>query len=108
VTVRGVAFDGGDGIKKVEFSSDGGATWKRADLGEDLGNYSFREWTCRFVPTREGDYTLKVRATSRSGETQPENPADCWNPNGYMRNVIESVNVTAVAMWKKPKGDKHD
>ena len=106
VKVKGVAFDGGDGIRKVEFSSDGGATWQKADLGHDLGKYSFREWTCSFVPQADGDYTLKVRATSNSGETQPANADDCWNPSGYMRNVIESVSVTAVSFLGK-RGGKH-
>ncbi len=104
VKIHGVAFDGGDGIKTVEFSSDGGASWKKAELGRRLGNYAFREWRGRFVPPADGEYTLKVRAVSNSGETQPENPDDCWNPNGYMRNVVESVRVTAVSDWDKQKG----
>jgi len=39
-----------------------------------------------------GSYELKVRATSNSGETQPDQPR--WNPAGYLRNVVETVRVS--------------
>ncbi|MGH7943174.1 MAG: molybdopterin-dependent oxidoreductase [Limisphaerales bacterium] len=93
IRVRGIAFDGGSGIETVEFSPDDGDTWTEGDLGKDYGNYSFREWTCHFTPKVEGDYRLQCRATGRKGETQRREPR--WNPSGYMRNVIETVNVTA-------------
>jgi DMSO/TMAO reductase YedYZ molybdopterin-dependent catalytic subunit len=93
LSVRGIAFDGGYGIASVRFSSDGGRTWREAALGEDLGKYSFREWTCRFTPKTAGDYVLQVSATNRIGQSQPLSPL--WNPPGYMRNVVESVRVTA-------------
>ena len=40
-----------------------------------------------------GSYELKVRATNNSGDTQPMDPF--WNPAGYLRNVVETVRVTA-------------
>src|ERR1700682_5338403 len=43
-TLKGIAFDGGKGIKEVAVSLDGGKTWTPAKLGKDLGKYSFREW----------------------------------------------------------------
>ena len=43
-TLKGIAFDGGKGIKEVAVSVDGGKTWMAAKLGKDLGRYSFREW----------------------------------------------------------------
>ena len=92
--VRGIAFDGGQGIAEVAFSSNGGSTWQAARLGTSHGRYSFHEWTARFTPTQKGALQLKVRATSRSGETQPLTPH--WNPPGYMRNVVETVKVVAV------------
>jgi DMSO/TMAO reductase YedYZ molybdopterin-dependent catalytic subunit len=89
-TLRGIAFDGGAGIKEVAVSTDGGKTWTNAKLGKDLGKYSFREWKLR-VKLAAGAYDLKVRATSNSGETQPDAPR--WNPAGYLRNVVETVRV---------------
>lgn len=93
-SVRGIAFDGGYGIREVLFSEDGGQTWREATLGKDLGKYSFREWTIGFTPRRAGAYELKVKATNRIGQSQPMEPL--WNPAGYMRNVVETVKVTAV------------
>ncbi|ANJ73208.1 molybdopterin-dependent oxidoreductase [Ralstonia insidiosa] len=91
--VRGIAFDGGYGITEVAFSADGGRTWVEAQLGEDLGKYSFREWRAPFKPTRRGAYELKVRAVNRIGQSQPMTAL--WNPPGYMRNVVETTRVTA-------------
>ncbi|WP_024518327.1 molybdopterin-dependent oxidoreductase [Bradyrhizobium sp. Tv2a-2] len=90
-TLKGIAFDGGKGIKDVAVSIDGGASWTSARLGHDLGKYSFREWTLP-VKLAAGRHELKVRATSNGGETQPMEPR--WNPAGYMRNVVETVRVT--------------
>src|SRR5450759_92880 len=91
-TLKGIAFDGGKGIKNVALSTDGGKTWAQAKLGKDLGKYSFREWQ---MPVRlaAGAHELKVRATSNSGEVQPMEPL--WNGAGYLRNVVETARVTA-------------
>ena len=90
-TLKGIAFDGGKGIKEVAVSIDGGNSWMPARLGKDLGNYSFREWKLP-VKLAAGPYELKVRATNNAGDTQPMDPT--WNPAGYMRNVVETVRVT--------------
>lgn len=92
ITVKGIAFDGGYGIREVMFSEDG-KTWKSAELGQDLGKYSFREWQIPFKPTA-GKHELKVRAVNRIGDSQPMEPL--WNPPGYMRNVVETVRIEAV------------
>jgi len=90
--LRGIAFDGGKGIKEVAVSIDNGESWTPAKLGKDLGKYSFREWTLpvKLVP---GIYDLRVRATNNAGDTQPMQPL--WNPAGYLHNVAETVRVTA-------------
>jgi len=93
-TIRGIAFDGGQGISEVAFSADGGKTWQPARLGANNGRYSFHEWTAPFRPGAKGPHDLQVRAANRAGETQPSAPL--WNPPGYMRNVIETVRVEAV------------
>lgn len=90
--VRGIAFDGGSGIGGVMVSADGGRRWQAARLGPDLGRYSFRRWELP-VTLAAGEHRLMARATARSGETQPLEPR--WNPPGYLRNVVETVRVTA-------------
>jgi sulfite dehydrogenase (cytochrome) subunit A len=92
VTLRGIAFDGGFGIRDVSVSVDGGKTWTSAQLGRELGKYSFREWqTSATLPP--GNYEIKVRAVNSIGQSQPAEPL--WNPAGYMRNVVESTRVHA-------------
>ncbi|MCE3256133.1 MAG: sulfite dehydrogenase (cytochrome) subunit SorA apoprotein [Nitrobacter vulgaris] len=89
--LKGIAFDGGTGIKNVEVSVDGGNTWKDTRLGRNYGRYAFREWK---TPVRlsAGPHELKVRATSNGGDVQPAEAT--WNPAGYMRNVTETVRVS--------------
>ena len=91
-TLKGIAFDGGKGIKEVAVSTDGGKNWTPAKVGKDLGKYSFREW---HLPLKlaAGSHEIKVRATNNAGDSQPSEPK--WNPAGYLRNVIETVRVTA-------------
>lgn len=91
VALKGVAFDEGFGIREVEVSDDGGSSWRRAQLGPDLGRYSFREWSAMWQPPRAGTYRLMARAFNTIGESQDYDPL--WNPPGYMRNVIEHVDV---------------
>lgn len=92
-TLRGIAFDGGSGIRQVQVSVDGGTAWTDARLGEDMGRYSFRGWQTP-VTLAAGRHALKVRAVSNDGEAQPvEQP---WNPAGYLRNLVETVTVEAL------------
>jgi DMSO/TMAO reductase YedYZ molybdopterin-dependent catalytic subunit len=92
-SVRGIAFDGGQGIREVAYSVDGGQNWRAAKLSADVGRYSFREFTFGFIPDK-GQHDLRVRAWNRSGQSQPMEAL--WQPAGYMRNVVESVKVSAV------------
>ena len=90
--LRGIAFDGGSGIKGVDVSTDDGKTWMPAKLGQDLGRYSFRPWTLA-VDLSAGAHAIKVRATANDGTSQPVEPR--WNPAGYMRNVVETTRIQA-------------
>ena len=92
VTLKGLAFDRGTGIRRVEVSVDDGETWRDARLGRDLGRFSFREWRLPARFETKGAVTLMVRATSMAGETQPT--AATWNPAGYRRNAVEFTRVT--------------
>ncbi len=92
LALKGIAFDGGKGIREVAVSADGGKNWTPARLGTDLGKYSFREWKLA-IRLDAGTHELKVRATNNAGDTQPMDPL--WNPAGYLRNVVETVRVTA-------------
>jgi sulfite dehydrogenase len=93
VTLKGIAFDSGYGIREVQTSDDDGVSWHRARLDQDLGRYSFRGWTTAWTPGRAGSHRLMVRAVNGIGESQGYEPL--WNPAGYLRNVIESIRIQA-------------
>lgn len=93
VDVKGVAWDGGAGIERVEVTLDG-SNWQPAKLGRDLGRYSFREFSYSTPAKTRGTLTVMARATSRSGETQVEKLIH--NPPGYHHNVIQRLTVEVV------------
>jgi sulfite dehydrogenase len=88
-TIRGIAFDGGTGIRSVGVSTDGGTTWRDAQLGRDLGKFSFRRWTATLDAQAGQNYVLASRAVSNAGEQQ----VNRWNPSGYARNAVETLTV---------------
>ena len=90
--LRGIAFDGGSGIKTVEYSLDGGKTFTAATLEEDHGRYSFRRWNAKIALEAGKTYTIACRATGNDGGLQTTDAF--WNPGGYMRNSIESYEVS--------------
>ena len=90
VLVRGIAFGGDCGVSQVELSVDGQA-WRKTELGRDEGAYSFRRWSGKVTAPPSGTLTLQVRCTNTKGEVQPAHPN--WNGGGFMRNVIERVQV---------------
>lgn len=91
--LEGLAMDGGSGIKQVEVSIDGGQQWQTAKLDPSLGRYSWRRWKLDWTPANAGLHRLMVRATNENGETQVPK---YWNRSGYMRQVIESLEVKVV------------
>jgi DMSO/TMAO reductase YedYZ molybdopterin-dependent catalytic subunit len=91
--VRGIAFGGTAGVARVELSQDQGRNWQEAQLGEDLGRYSFRRWTTSLALSK-GSANLLVRCTNLAGETQPLEAN--WNASGYMRNVVERLMIDVV------------
>jgi DMSO/TMAO reductase YedYZ molybdopterin-dependent catalytic subunit len=91
--VRGIAWDGGYGIRSVDVSADGGRSWTTAELGPDLGRYSFRTWRYTIRPSRPGDYPVMARATNRQGSTQTAELI--FNPAGYHNNVMQRIVLVA-------------
>ena len=91
VPIRGIAFGGAGGVAQVEVSADSGRSWQKTTLGRDEGTYSFRRWSTQVTAPVSGTLTLLVRCTNRKGEVQPAEPN--WNGGGFMRNVIERVQL---------------
>jgi hypothetical protein len=61
--------------------------------GKDYGKYSFRQWEAKLALAK-GNHALMVRCTNVAGDAQTLSPN--WNNSGFMRNVIETVQVVAV------------
>ncbi len=70
IPIAGVAFAGTRGISKVEVSTDGGTTWKTAQIKDPLSKYTWVLWTAGYVPPNNKNYNIVVRATDKSGKTQ--------------------------------------
>ena len=87
--VKGVAWDGGYGISRVEVSQDGGQSWRSATLGQDYGRFSFRQWTYVVTPAQPGPLTVMARASNRAGATQTFELI--LNPAGYHHNVVQRI-----------------
>jgi len=92
LTVSGMAWDGGYGIRTVEVSTDGGKSWSSATLGEDLGRYALRPWSFAFKAAH-GKNTVTVNATNKIGQSQTTELI--FNPAGYHNNVMQSITLTA-------------
>jgi DMSO/TMAO reductase YedYZ molybdopterin-dependent catalytic subunit len=91
--LRGIAFGGDCGVARVDYSIDQGESWQQTQLGKDEGTYGFRQWQTQLTLPSRGKYTLLVRCTNSNGVAQPDTPN--WNPAGFMRNVVESVDIIA-------------
>jgi DMSO/TMAO reductase YedYZ molybdopterin-dependent catalytic subunit len=95
VQLRGIAFSGFGKVTKVEVQTSSGTAWREAKLGEDHGDYSFREWELPWTPDRPGKSVVAVRATDARGNVQSDQPL--WNPGGYLWNAIERQEFTVGA-----------
>ncbi|HSS61537.1 MAG TPA: sulfite oxidase [Candidatus Limnocylindrales bacterium] len=91
VNVRGLAWSGSGGVRRVEVSVEGGA-WRPARLTAPK-HFAWQSWR-HTVRIRSGQtMTLRSCATDASGETQPEHAE--WNALGYGNNSIQTVTVRA-------------
>ena len=89
--VRGIAWDGGFGMRAVDVSVDGGASWRPAELGPDLGRFAWRQWTYPIATPQAGNYTIMARATNAVGASQTFDLV--FNPAGYHNNVVQRLRV---------------
>jgi hypothetical protein len=92
LTVSGLAWDGGYGIRAVDVSIDGGEIWSAAKLGEDLGKCAFRPWSFE-LNAKSGKNSVMVNATNMIGQTQTSQLL--FNGAGYHNNVMQSITLNA-------------
>jgi DMSO/TMAO reductase YedYZ molybdopterin-dependent catalytic subunit len=92
VTVSGMAWDGGYGVRTVQVSTDSGKTWDGAALGQDLGRFAFRPWSFD-ITAKRGKNSVMVNAINNIGQSQTA--ALIFNPAGYHNNVIQNLTLEA-------------
>ena len=91
--VRGVAFnDGAARIVAVEVSSDGGLTWRRAEIDRPASPFAWHHWRI-VLDLPRGAQKIVARAVDALGRTQPLDGAIHWNPAGYAWNGVHEVKV---------------
>ena len=94
VVVRGAAWAGERVVAKVEFSSDGGASWSDTTLVDAPKPLVWTRWHFDWTPPKAGPYTLMSRATDDAGNVQPATH-DPLN-RAYKINFTVPVDVEAV------------
>jgi DMSO/TMAO reductase YedYZ molybdopterin-dependent catalytic subunit len=70
IEVKGIAYGGNRGVSRVEFSSDGGKSWRDAEIYYSGGNLAWSLWKTGWMPDAAGYYTLVVRATDGKDDVQ--------------------------------------
>jgi DMSO/TMAO reductase YedYZ molybdopterin-dependent catalytic subunit len=94
ITVRGFAYAGNRGIKKIEVSADGGKSWQEAKIKAGLSQNTWQFWQLDWTPQGAGkSIVMAVRATDGTGQTQTNDQADPY-PSGA--NGWHSINLRII------------
>jgi DMSO/TMAO reductase YedYZ molybdopterin-dependent catalytic subunit len=91
-TMRGYAWSGQGTVTRVDVSSDGGSTWRDAELRPPVSATAWREWRAPWSAA-PGIHHLLARATDASGEAQPL--VQRRDPLGYENNAAQPVRIYA-------------
>lgn len=95
VLAQGYALAGGArSVERVDLSLDRGESWLPASLADRGDPWSWRFWEAE-LQVRPGPCELVVRAFDSAANTQPEDAAKIWNPQGYVNNAWHRVSFTA-------------
>ena len=93
--VTGYALAGDDRhVVRVDVSTDGGSSWRQAELADQPSPWSWRPWNAE-VEVGAGSTEIVARAWDSASSAQPESSAHLWNPKGYVNNAWARITVTA-------------
>ncbi|MEV7085182.1 sulfite oxidase [Streptomyces sp. NPDC093085] len=93
--LTGRSWSGAGAVRQVEVSTDGGATWLRADLHDRPRAHAWSRWSVPWRPTAPGPAALLARATDTAGRVQPDTTTP--NTQGYLFDAVVRHPVTVVA-----------
>jgi DMSO/TMAO reductase YedYZ molybdopterin-dependent catalytic subunit len=89
IDVAGVTFAGDRGVRQVQVSTDGGQSWREAELKPGLSPYTWQLWRARVEP-QPGIRDIRVRATDGAGQLQVAAEAPPF-PSGATGNHTVSI-----------------
>ena len=89
--VFGMAWAGEQAVAGVEVTTDGGATWQRAELNGPRAPYSWTLWEHLWEVSEPGDYAILARAVSEDGTIQPTQHDE--NRGGYQITFSRPTHV---------------
>jgi sulfite oxidase len=93
LALRGAAWGGSAPIARIEVSHNAGQTWQQVTQVTPPRNpFDWTRWTHALALPSDGYFEIWVRATDRTGITQPL-VATNWNPQGYGANPINRIAV---------------
>jgi sulfite oxidase len=92
VKLRGAAWAGDLTVRRVDVSTDFGATWQPTKLSAPKNPYDWQRWTATVKLPSEGYYEIWARATDSRGIMQPH-IAGNWNPQGYAGNAMHRIAI---------------
>ena len=92
VALRGAAWGSATSIARVDVSLDFGQTWQQTAMVAARNPFDWVRWTHAMPLPSDGYFEVWVRATDRTGVTQPVVAAN-WNPQGYGANPINRIAV---------------
>jgi DMSO/TMAO reductase YedYZ molybdopterin-dependent catalytic subunit len=91
VAVAGFAWAGPSGVRRVDVSTDDGATWQAARLEASPHRWAWRRWSASVQTPSGGSVAILARATDGAGATQPRVAPP--NAAGYANNAMHRVEV---------------
>ena len=90
--IRGLAWSGMGGIKRVEVSVDEGRSWHDGHLEAPCEKWLWVRWSYLWDAGTPGHYHILARATDETGRVQPQTP---WN---YQRKHFDGIVPTDVTI----------
>ncbi len=90
--IRGHAWAGELEVKKMEYSIDFGATWKKCAVERPANRLAWQHFTATIDFPKKGYYEVWARATDSENTGQPM-VLPGWNPKGYLNNACHRIAV---------------
>ncbi|WP_372791872.1 molybdopterin-dependent oxidoreductase [Paraconexibacter sp.] len=87
VALRGVAWDHGTGLRRVDVSVDDGRSWIPARMERSVGRYAWRVFEAKVPAGDAGTLRVLSRAESRDGTRQPLDIPEEVMADGVRKNT---------------------